>query len=595
MITAPKRQMFASFGAIVLAAVIAAGAATLTGPASERVLTVFFVSLTAVVGIGVYSGNSGILSFGHLAFMGIGAYASSLLSLPVRLKSATLPGLPDWLAATETGLLPAVVVAVLFTSVIGLFIGLALGRLEGSAATISTLGLLIIVHGVTIGWRDVTRGAQSFFGVPRMTDVWVAAAGCIVALVVARLYRDSISGLRLRAGRDNAIAARAVGVHIRRERLVAFVLSAAIMALSGALLAHFLGAFSPKKFYFTDTFLLLAMLIVGGMTTVTGAITGAVAITLVTEILRRYEGGFTFLGIDVPAVFGTTQIGIGMIILFAMFRKSEGLAGLKEWEERVFPAGRHATQPAAGGRPATNSRTDDLLARDMTRKFGGLIAVNDVTLTVRPGEILGLIGPNGSGKTTLLNMLSGVLAPTSGQVALGGKPLDGTPAFGFAELGIARTFQNIRLFSDLSVWQNVNVAALSTRGGEQAEARTVAALSRLGIHQIADLDAGTLSYGQQRRVEIARALACNPSLLFLDEPAAGMNRDETNALMDILRGLARRDRIGILLVDHDLHLINKLCDRIVVLNEGHMIAEGTPDEIRSSASVREAYLGRSQK
>lgn len=588
MMTSPRIHIAASILAIVVLAVGAVLVAGALSTASERILTVFFISLIGVAGIGIYTGNSGILSFGHLAFMGIGAYAASILTLPAALKGATLPKLPEWLASTQLDLVTATLVAVLLTAVVALIVGLAINRLEGSAAVIATLGLLIIVHGVIIGWRDVTRGAQSFFGVPRETGVWTAAIGCVLALVVARLFRDSVSGLRLRAGREDPISAGAVGIRIRRERLIAWVLSAAVMALAGALLAHFLGAFSAKKFYFADTFLLLAMLIVGGMSTVTGAVTGAVVITLVTELLRRLESGFSFAGLEVPPVLGTAQIGIGLIILFAMFRKANGLAGLKEWEERVFQVS--AERPQTPERQEVQEQST-LHAENLTMRFGGLTAVDGVSLHIRPGEIVGLIGPNGSGKTTYLNMLSGVLPPTEGTIRRGDRELTGLSSPQVAELGIARTFQNIRLFSDLTVHQNVLVAALSTKGGREAYARAHAALDRLGLLEKAAEDAGTLSYGDQRRVEIARALACQPSILFLDEPAAGMNREETEDLMRRLRELASEMGIGILLVDHDLHLINKLCTRIAVLNEGHLIAEGTPEEIRKDPAVIEAYLG----
>ncbi len=595
MMTSPRIHLFASTLAIVVLAVVAVLLAGSISAASERILTVFFISLIGVAGIGIYSGNSGILTFGHLSFMAIGAYAASILTLPAPMKAATLPNLPGWLAATQLGLVPATLVAVLLTAVFAAISGWAVKRLEGSAAVIATLGLLIIVHGVIIGWRDVTRGAQSFFGVPRETGVWTAAIGVVLALVIARLYRDSVSGLRLRAGREDPIAAGAVGIRVPRERLIAWVLSAAVMALAGALLAHFLGAFSAKKFYFVDTFLLLAMLIVGGMTTVTGAITGAVVITVVTELLRRLESGFSVGGLEIPPVLGTAQIGIGLIILFAMFRKADGLAGLKEWEERVFRAS--LPRPASARGPAIAEPEEEegqipLRAENLTMRFGGLTAVSHVSLEVGPGEIVGLIGPNGSGKTTCLNMLSGVLVPSEGTIRRGDMDLTGLSAPQFAEMGIARTFQNIRLFSDLTVYQNVLVAALSTRRGHRARPRAYSALERLGLLDKAGEDAGTLSYGDQRRVEIARALACQPSILFLDEPAAGMNREETEDLMSRLRGLASDMGIGILLVDHDLHLINKLCARIIVLNEGHLIAEGKPEEIRNNPAVIEAYLGR---
>jgi len=590
-LTATKTHLVPAFLALAAVVLLLAAGGAAVGSSIERTVAVFFISLTAIAAMGLYSGNSGVLSFGHLAFMGVGAYASALLTLPTNIKSATLPGLPDWLAGTELSLWPATAAAVLLTMAVAAFIGLAIWRLEGSAATIATLALLIIAHGVLIGWRDVTRGAQTFFGVPRETGIWVAATGCLIALLVARAYRDSISGLRLRAGREDAVAAAAIGINVPRERFIALVVSAGLMALSGALLAHFLGAFSPKKFYFTDTFFLLAMLIVGGMTTVTGAVVGAATVTLITELLRRLENGLDLGLVQLPQIFGTTQIGIGLLILIALMRRPEGIAGLREWEEWLIPA-RHPEVPPA---PLAPAEAEPVRGDGLTMRFGGVVATDDVSIEVRPGEILGLIGPNGSGKTTLLNQLSGVLRPSAGRISRGGRDLIKVPQHRYADAGIARTFQNIRLFPVLTVYQNVQVAALSTKGGRDARARTRAALAHLGLEARAETEAGTLSYGDQRRVEIARALVCEPSLIFLDEPAAGMNREETDDLMRRLRALNAELGIGILLVDHDLALINALCDRIIVLNEGRVIATGTPEVVRRNPAVIEAYIGTSHE
>ena len=567
----------------------------LSGSAGERMITVFFISLIAVVGMQVYSGNSGILSFGHLAFMGIGAYASALLTVPTRLKVATLPHVPTWLQQTELNLEIALLIGIGLTMIIALVIGLALSQLSGASATIATLGVLIIVHGILIGWRDFTRGSQSFFGVPRETTVGVAAVGCLVALVVAYLYRESASGLRLRACRENAMASRSVGVNIYRESLIAWVISAGIMALAGGLLAHFLGAFSPKKFYFVDTFLLLSMLIVGGISTVTGAIIGSVLMTCMTEILRRLESGFELFGFEIPAFFGTTQIGISLIILFVMFRKSDGLTGYQEWYEHLFQ--KFSDRQFKSSSPFVQvKKHQDLKAQKVSKHFGGVKAVSEVSITLKSGQITGLIGPNGSGKTTLLNLLSGVLPPTSGKIEIGTNSLVQLPLHHFFRYGIARTFQNIHLFNHLTVAQNVMVSILNQKKSIHAKAlqqECYLMLEWLGILEKADVFAGTLAYGDQRRVEIARALALEPRLLLLDEPAAGMNHLETEQLTGILQELCRQEQIGILLVDHDLKLIHSLCDEVYVMNEGHLIAHGTPDEVIQSQQVIHAYLGQS--
>jgi ABC-type branched-subunit amino acid transport system ATPase component len=239
---------------------------------------------------------------------------------------------------------------------------------------------------------------------------------------------------------------------------------------------------------------------------------------------------------------------------------------------------------------------EQLRLEHVCKSFEGLRALDDVTLELSQGEILGLIGPNGSGKTTLINVVSGLLPLTSGQVFVRDMEITNLPAHRVAHSGVARTFQTIRLFRDLTVMENAEVAAVgvgATRGAARVRAR--AALSEMGLEPYVDVQAGTLPYGLERRLEVARALAMGPIFMLLDEPGAGLNEEECNDLLTVLEHVRERHNLGMLVVEHDMRLIMRLCDRVHVLQSGKTIGEGTPDEVRENPAVIEAYLGHAEK
>ncbi|WP_421723881.1 branched-chain amino acid ABC transporter ATP-binding protein/permease [Bauldia sp.] len=588
-------------GLVMLAVPLVATAAYgewVASAAMANTITYAFILVVLVAGLGVFVGNTGILSFGHVAFVGIAGYATAILTIPPALKATVLPNLPSVLANTHLSPLVGGAIAVAVATGIGLAIGPAIARLGGAAGAIATLGLLIIAHSVFVGGTTFTRGAQAVFGVPKSISPLIAALAALLALALARSFKSSRWGLLTRAARENEPAARSTGIDVERARLFAFVASVALVAVGGVLFAHHLGVFSPKEFYFTLSFSLLAILIVGGQASVAGAVVGVALITILVEALRRIEPGFSLGVIDVPPLFGLTTIGVSVAVLLTLYFRSEGVMGFTEVED--FVRGRRTSRnrsvpdqafdiaPLSGDRP----RGQHLEAARVTKRYGGVIAVDTVSLTLSRGEILGLIGPNGSGKTTLLSCLTGVQGVDAGRITVDGTaPVRPGPMY-FSRLGIARTFQNIRLFENLTVEENVD-AALAAHGQDpRASDTTRALLRKLDLLECADRRAGELSYGQQRRLEIARALATDPGFLLLDEPAAGMNASESKALLALLAELRDAHGLGILLVDHDLHLILTLCDRVAVLNEGRLIAVGPPDEIRADDRVAAAYFGR---
>jgi branched-chain amino acid transport system permease protein len=327
-------------GAAVICAALFVACAALSAVFGirERAIVTMLISLVAVVGIGTFSGNSGVLSFGHALFIGLGAYVSGLLTVPGAVKETALPELPSWLmqASMTPGL--ALVVTVVVVCAFSVLAAVPVVRLPRGTGGIATLGLLILVHATLLGATDFTRGAQTFYGVPPFTTFPIAAGVAVVAIVLARVFRESVFGLGLRASHDDEMAARAMGVDIVRLRLVAWTLSAGMAAASGVLLGHYLGAFSPKEFYFTTTFTLLAMLIVGGMRTVSGAVAGTVLVSLILELARQAEPGFQLGPLSTPSVTGLTTLALGVTLLAVMYTKADGLFGHRELDELLARA-----------------------------------------------------------------------------------------------------------------------------------------------------------------------------------------------------------------------------------------------------------------
>jgi branched-chain amino acid transport system permease protein len=583
------------FGAVMLIAVV--GLLTLVvglgfDATGANMATLVLLQMAAVLALSVFSGNSGIISFGHSAFMALGAYVSGILTMKAAAQGSALPDLPAWLAGWELGLPSALIIVTGTGLVAGLASGVPLSRLSTGSAAIGTLAFLIILHTLLIGARDITRGSQTFYGVPRLTTLGIAFAAAALAILAARLFRETRLGLALRASRESEVAAAASGVNVTRARLWGWAVSIVMAMLAGALYGHYLGAFSPKDFYFDLIFTLISMLIVGGMMSTTGAVAGTLMLAAVVQLLRQAETGIDLGFVKLPGVFGLPQLGMGLALLLTIWARPTGLFGLTEFGSAHLGLTPAAPATAAQARAAPPRVGGSLAVRDVTVRFGGLIAVDNVSFEVPIGKVTGLIGPNGAGKTTLINVICGQQRPTAGGVLIDGRAMAGTPPHGMARAGLARTFQNIRLFDRLTALENVIAAAQSAGHGRRAAQEIgMAELDRLGLAARWDDPAGRFAYGDRRRLEIARALALAPSYLLLDEPAAGMNPAETDGLIEMLEGLKAAHALGILVVEHDMRLIMRLSDRMVVLNKGAKIAEGTPDEIRRDPAVIEAYIG----
>jgi branched-chain amino acid transport system permease protein len=583
------------------------------------VLTIICINVVATTGLAVFTGFTGLFSLGHAAFVAIGAYTAGILTYFYRCPYPL-----------------ALLAGALSAAAAGLVIGYPTlrAKLRSDYFAIATLGFGEAVR-VLLENLSITQGARGLPGIAHYTSLPVAAASAALVLLMARNLLQSHFGREAVAVREDHVAAEIMGVDVMRARMRSLLFSAAAAGFSGGLFAHYFNFIQPAMFTSVLSTQLTAAVVCGGMGSLTGPALATAIFVGIPELLR------------VASMW--RLVAYGALLVAIMVFRPQGLLGYRElsWKalgRRRRPArpercaaGRHAAEsgspqvptdiplsvggqpgsrefisrsalPAHGGGPHQPVAADPVLKlTGVTKRFGGVVACDRLNMELGRGEILGLIGPNGAGKTTVFNLITGVYPVLEGEISFEGRSIKRLRPDRIARAGIARTFQNVRLFKNLSVLDNVLMpvghppgyslldALLRTprclRREAELRQRALELLAQVGLEGYAGQRSDSLPYGLQRRLEIARALALRPRVLLLDEPAAGMNPEESRNLVDTVRSIHRSFGLSIVLIEHHMDVVTELCDRIIVLNFGALLAEGTPGAIQQNPLVLKAYLG----